>query len=159
MCSASDYKSPMTSWQFFSVALGRPFHTCEPNSLEILNSHHLPAHLVFSSLLPTLKLLWWALFFICANFPLPVPQLLESFSFPKGNHRMLSLPSVCSVLLGFAWACPSVPAKCKKRCCNSAWGDGQGFTAVTNPDKGRKCCSFPHKADSCRKMSFFTVQI
>lgn len=82
--------------------------------------------------------------FICVNFPLAAPQLLESFSFPKGNHQMLRLWSMCSVLFGFAWACLQVLAKMSTealQCCPRVMG--RTSQSVTNPDKGRKCCSPP----------------
>lgn len=93
MCSASDYKSPRRPWQFYSVALGGPFHTCESNSVEPLISRHLLAYLLSSSsrLYSLETTLMRPVAFICVNFPLAAPQLSESFYFPKGNHQMLSL--------------------------------------------------------------------
>lgn len=138
--------------------MGRPFHICEPNSVEPLTFSDLLAYLLFSFLLPALKLLP-----LC-EFPIGSAPTPRDILFPQRES-----PDAQSVIKGqcagavCCWSLPGLAPvsskKCKQKHCNSAPGDGQDFVAVTDPDKGRKRCSFPHKTGFSRKMGFLTIQI
>lgn len=121
--------------------------------MEPLTCRHLLAHRLFSSLLPALKRLDGPCCFHLCEFPIG--------SAPAQNHSVsLTVITGCSVCCGALPGLASVSLrKHKQRCCNSTWGDGQDFESVTNSDKGRKWCSFPHKTGSCGRTGFLTIQI
>ena len=96
--------------------------------------------------------------FTCVDFPLAAPDSQHHSVSPKGITRCsLGLRAMRTVLVRLCLGLPHVLQKCKQRCGNTARGDGQDFMSVTNPDKGRKYCSFPHKAGSRRRMGFLTI--
>lgn len=92
MCLASDYKSPITPWQFFFCCFGETFSYM---LAKLSGTPHfwLPSCLA-TLLLPPSSLetiLMSPIAFPCVNFPLAAPQFSETFYFPKGNHQMLRL--------------------------------------------------------------------
>lgn len=121
MCSASDYKSPVTSWQF--CCFGGTF-SCLWVKLsrtpDILSPSCLPALCLLPPPPP------WNYqerpgAFVCVNFPLAAPELSESFYFPQRGSpdaRVCDQWAMCySALPGLARVSLQ---KCKHRCCNSA---------------------------------------
>ena len=157
MCSASDYKPPLTPGQL--RCFGGTFPSLGANSAEtLIFCHHLVYLLSASSLLHASETMSREapVAPFCVNFPLAVTQLSESFYFPQRGSPDASVCNqwaVCYLALpGLAHV--SAQKKCKQSCCSSALGWGEGLQVKKQRETDRKHCSFPWVAGTCRRMGF-----
>ena len=130
MCSASDYKSPVTSWQFCFVALGGLFHAYESNSAEPVIFCHLLAYLLSAFFLlhpleTTRRDLGLSSVWI-SHWQCPSSQ--NHSIFPKGDHQMLKSVINEQCVVRLCLGLPMCPCKNVNRgAATLPRSDGQDF--------------------------------